>query len=444
MATGLDVLGAAASAIQIVGMICSLGNRILDKPKDTKALKTICADSQRHIQHLKGWEGEFTGDTKQACADLREQLEAIIKEIRGQKGRSLFARTTTCLKLYEPEFCKKFAKSVGEFKFRMCIESKRTADTMSEQLEGMTKAVEELRLVSKRLENLPGVRDTLANVDAEILKLSGDIQAMSNTIADVKSAVRKLETEKALIPQFEKLVVSNGHATREQLRESTETVIQRLDNVQEQLNLSQSVTRIQAETLPKRSDLVWYDNAVPNENFKVWSLDTPLDEVTDGPHATLNGLDLSSERVDSTYDEVVKNPHIAADVDEEIREKKRQGLRSISPFVGLAKRGAYLEQLHEYIPQSIIQQFEEKLPHYTKAEVLRVVQTLSQEYRYSLLDRILQDPAYTLPKLYLVEDMERAMLAVQAEKLEICLEMILPGTFDDVNFPFNVRIDITR
>ena len=397
MVTGLEVLGAAASALQIVGTICSLGNRILDKPKDTNALKTICADSEKHIRNLIHWEREFTGDTKQACIDLRQQLEAITNEIRGQKRRSLFTRTATCLKLYEPEFCKKFAKSLEEFKFWMCIESKRTADTMSEQLQGMTKAVEELGLTSKRLERLPGVGEIVAKVDSEMLKLSGDIQTMSNTIAEVESAVRKLE-QKSLIPQMENLVVSDGHTTREQLRDATETVIQRLDKVQERLELSESLTRIRAETLPKRSDLVWHDDAVPNEKFKVWSLDNPLDEqVIDAPQATLHGLDLSSERLDSTYNAVSMNPHIAADVDEEIREKKRRGISSISPFVALAKRGAYLEQLHEYVPKSIIQRFEENLPHYTQAEVLRIVQTLAQEYRYSLLDRIVRDPAYSLP-----------------------------------------------
>jgi len=441
---GLDVLGATASALQIVGLICSLGNRILDKPKDTKAIQNICADSKRYVEQLKKWEGEFTGDTKRACTELRQQLQTIIDDIHGQKARRVFVKVATSLRLYEPEFSKKFSKALEEFKFRMCVESKRTRDTMSEKLDGMTKAVEELRMTTKSLEKLPGVGHTVAKLDSEIVKLSDEIQTVAEGIAKVESNLQKLEMGKVLIPQIEKVIASDGEATRDLLRESTETVVQRLDNVQSKLGLSESAIRIRAEILPKKAGVRWYDEAGANRKERLWSLDRPIDDAGDSPQAHLNGIDLSAERIDSTYDEVLSTPHIADEVEENVREEKLNRMTSISPFVALAKRGAFLEQLHEYVPSSILQRLKEQVPHHTQAEVMQVVQTLAQEYRYTLLDRILRESAFTLPKLHLVEDLERAMLAVQTERLEISLHTILPCTYDGVTFPFIVRIDMTR
>ena len=444
--SGLETLGAVASALQLVSMISSLGNRILvDKPNDIKALQTICADSKRHTDQLRKWELEFTGDTNRACTELREQLETIVDEIRGRKRRGIFMKAATSLRLYEPEFSRKFSKALEEFKFRMCIESKRTADSMREKLDGMTKAVEELRVTTKTLEKLPGVGGTIAKLDSEIVKLSSDVQTMSHAIIKVESAVQRLETGKVLIPQIEKVVLSDGKATRALVQESTKTVVQRLDNVQEQLNLRESAIRLCGEILPKKSGVVWYDERAAGPKVKLWSLDAPVGEdARDRPLANINGIELSAHRVESTYDEILTTPHIADDIDDDICEEKHRRMTTISPFVALAKRGAFLEQLHEYVPSSILQKFKEKVPHHTQGEVLRVVQTLAQEYRYTLLDRVLQESTFTLPKLHLVEDLERAMLAAQAEKLEISLEMILPGTFDDVTFPYNVKIYITR
>jgi hypothetical protein len=218
-----------------------------------------------------------------------------------------------------------------------------------------------------------------------------------------------------------------------------------LGNIESRLDTNESAIRRKAEILPKTSPIIWYDGSTPETKpqFRLWSLDHPASQ-TPAPDGMLGGLELSSFRLRHTYDETLSIRHIADDVDEDIREKKNLHVGVLDPYIGLAKKGGFLEELHEYVPSGMVEQFQNTLPYESQIEALRIVRTLSQEYRYFILNQILQTKAYSLPKLHMLEDMERAMLALQAEKLNIILGFAMERTFQNVDFFHKFNVAITR
>jgi hypothetical protein len=90
-------------------------------------------------------------------------------------------------------------------------------------------------------------------------------------------------------------------------------------------------------------------------------------------------------------------------------------------------------------------EFAEQVPLDSQKQALAVVNSLTQEYRYLFVDRIVRQKLLTLPKLYLMEDMERAMLALHAEKLRARLQVIVPYKAPDKKvLPYDPEIEITR
>ena len=260
------------------------------------------------------------------------------------------------LEITRTRVSKTVAELLAEFKVRMCAESQRSAKAMSDKLETIQQDLEDFHIMSKTLQKLSNVDDTLTKVNSEITKLS-------KTIAEIECALMKPENADSLIPQILDLILADGRATREQLKESTATVVHRLDNVNAILMLKESVIRVKAETFPGSNGLTWYDDANRRRKVRIWSLDTKNDGFTEPePQASINGLALSSTRLEDTYNKIMTIPRIADEINEKINVKKQDRWNSISPYLGLAKRGQFLEQLHEYVRGSILHQFEEFSP----------------------------------------------------------------------------------
>jgi hypothetical protein len=76
-------------------------------------------------------------------------------------------------------------------------------------------------------------------------------------------------------------------------------------------------------------------------------------------------------------------------------------------------------------------------------EALRISRTLGQEYRFAVLELIVNSKCYHLTKLALFEDMERAMLAVQAEKLQVDLCFNITHTVGHMNFKFDIGVNVS-
>jgi len=94
-------------------------------------------------------------------------------------------------------------------------------------------------------------------------------------------------------------------------------------------------------------------------------------------------------------------------------------------------------------PSKVEEQFKNELPREAQLEALRVARSLSQEYRYVILDQIVQQKAHTLPEIHLLEDMERAMLALHSNKIEATLGFLFPYKTDGRLFYYDklLRID---
>jgi hypothetical protein len=346
MVTGLDILGATASALQIAVMICTFGNRVLEKPKDSKALRTLCTDLHRYVDYLKQWELVTKDEASAACQNLRQKLQSIIEEVERLPHRKIPMKTIHCLKLYTPEFRAKFSDALREFKFRICSESHKSINEVEEKLAEMTTGMQELQITSKTLNNLPGMEASIAKVDERIKELSYEIKSVTEALGNVQSTLNELKIVET--GQIKDAIASDGDVTRACIHEFTTKIVNQLDAISDRLDLNESVTRIRTEILPNNQPLVWHNESTfeSHQHFKVWSLDYDLSNATEQPRpdVAMNGLELSSSRLSDDYDGIVTRRSMADEIDDDLRHKKRRRIFEISPYVGLAKRGNVLQR----------------------------------------------------------------------------------------------------
>jgi hypothetical protein len=181
------------------------------------------------------------------------------------------------------------------------------------------------------------------------------------------------------------------------------------------------VCRISAELAATDSDsLVYYGNET-KPPFKIWCLDDPQGNQ---PTAELNGLAVSITPSGDTIDEIFKKRYAGDDFDQNLSHVKRRRTNDLSPYTGLTKKDRNLQILREFLPQSLAEKLVEKVPPRVLRETLKVVRSLEQEYRYMLLDRMLRNEVYKLPALWEFEELERAALVNQAEKMEVFMSFV--------------------
>ena len=421
--------GTTAAALQIAGQLYSFVNLILEKWEDKKALRVHCKDADRYIGYLKQWETTMTTDVAQACHDVRSKLELLVTEIKNLQTRRWFVKAVTCLKLYDPKFRQEVAHSLIEFLFRMSVYTQESVQGMDKKLDDMTKRMEKLQIAGEALKDVPDVEAHRIGLQNVMDGLSNDIQQLTTEIAGIRKELRILDLR---VPQIQKAIIDDGQLTRERIKESTREIIQHRD----------SMTRLEAEILP----IEWYDELDPSKKrkFRIWLLDNPLEDSDfTGPDAQYNGLELSAVRLNDSYDDIMSKPHIADDVDCNIREKKRCRVDDVSPYIALAKRGNNVEELREYVPPAMRKLLSE-LPIEVRKQLLKDARTHSQESWYDYLNRAIKRNASTLQDLHILKDMERAILALHAEKLEVTLGIFMRHKVNDIEALYQVEINIKR
>ena len=443
MVGGLEALGALSAAVQLAGTIYSIGIRILDeKPNDRKSIRQLVVDARSYITQLARSETTVTGDARAACRELHRQLDIIIDDIDGLGRRKTSERAKTWLKLWKPEFRERFADALETFKFRMCLENHSSKREMIEELGRMTERMKELRIASKTLETLPRMEDGVAELEKHIQDLSQQISSLTRGIENIEGLLSRMDSRSVAKPQLEAVVRTDGELTRASIRQSTENVVMEVDKVLKRQLHNETLIKIDAEILPKSNDLVWYGQP----DFRIWSLDSGTAMETGGnlPQANYGGLDLRTVPVDPTYTELNTDRYQADEFADEIRARKRQRTNDASPYVGLARRGDYIEELRDFIPSWLEERLCNELTQDALREALRIARSAGQETRYAILFKILEQKAHTLPKMRLLESLERAMLILNAGKVQARLGFFTQHTVEQVDFPYRLLLDITR
>src|SRR5271170_2481072 len=257
--SGLEILGGIVAGLQIIQEVWSLGGRIFDKPKDTKALADIRTAAQNFSAQLLLWEASLKDDALRACQQFRNTLDDVVQQIDGLKSRKKRAKVFTALKLYKPDFQEKFTNALTEFTVRMCIQSQRSVDEMDGELKGMTKMMEELKISAKVLEGMPGMESVFIAIQEKMERLAKDMEMNRTTAQQTQSAMHELQnTVIAIVPQFERAVTSDGELTRATVAD-----------IKKSLDLNDSLTRIKAELVPNPQSLVWHDGVEKGPAFRV-------------------------------------------------------------------------------------------------------------------------------------------------------------------------------
>jgi hypothetical protein len=178
----------------------------------------------------------------------------------------------------------------------------------------------------------------------------------------------------------------------------------------------------------------------------LWSLDEPRgDEHTIKPVARFNGIELSSTSSIEPIEEIFGKRFAADELDQNISRIKRRRTKDVSPYVSLAKKDQHLQILREYMPPAIVEKIEKEVPKEVRQAALSMTRRLSQEYRYHLYNRIIKNHCFSIPKLAVLEDLERGVLALQADKLQITLLFLIESSTEyNITDDYEMCINISR
>ena len=440
--SGLEILGATAAGLQIADKMWDICTQILEKPKDTKAVAALSADAQSLSARLRLHELKMKDGALQACQQLRNRLDELVDEIRGLRERNTCSKVATAFKLRNPIFREKYEHMLNEFKVRMCIENQNSVTEMDGRVKAMMEMMKQLKVDAEPLKGVPEMEGAFLALQETIAQLTSDIATVKATARQIREAIddqRKMLTK--VMPQFQKDIKIDGDITRQKIDVSTRAVIDHIDQREEQTN---SLTRINAEFLPNPLSLTWYNDMERRPDFRLWSLDNnPNGNDHLHPIGEYEGTVVTSVTTNNTVESIYSKRHIAHEVDEHIRESKRQRRSDVAAYLGLVKRGEYIAELREYMPSDLAERFK-TAPIEVRREALRVSRGLGQEFRYAVLDRILRQKSLTLPKIHLQEDLERAMLACNMEKLTVELGFFLPCVIGDITYLYKLQVLLSR
>jgi hypothetical protein len=206
-------VGLIAAALQILQQLNQLKIRILSKPKDGKTLRAIRDEAYGHIECLKTWEDELGGDMKLVCRQLQEVLEEILNEIDDLKKRNVTVKVLTCLRIYSPLFQQRITHAISLFHVKLSVEGQKQA---KQQMDMVTKQMEELQITKNQLQRISGTEDVLTKVDSEIRKLERTIEEIKFGQAQMQESLELFFP--TMVTQITEQVKTDGNETRELMR----------------------------------------------------------------------------------------------------------------------------------------------------------------------------------------------------------------------------------
>lgn len=294
--------------------------------------------------------------------------------------------------------------------------------------------MEALRITAKTLETLPESSGAIAQVETRIRSLTTAIRAIEEGIANIQRQLGEMQDgfNSSVIEQVASRVEKDGEATRE-----------RIEEVIDCLKHDKSSAWINTELGSEREPAFYEETAQPP--FMLWSLDeSPQGRLK--PMARFNGLEVSATASTESIENILGKRHLAEEFEHNLSRIKKRRLKDVTPYVSLAKRGQHFQILREYLPPTLVEKFGKNIPQELLKEALSVTRRLGQEYRYYLLDRILNDQCYTLPKLQVMEELERGILAIHAGKLNVELGFGIDRMkeHDITQYRYDVRVSFMK
>jgi hypothetical protein len=279
----------------------------------------------------------------------------------------------------------------------------------------------------KHIALTPGAETAIAPIESRIRDLE-------KSMVKINSAQTQIQmTMDSFVPDIVGRIVENVRNDGDETRTF----------IREQMGNNDSVCRISAEISHDSDAITWYDTENTEDSkppFKVWCLDDPEQNQ---PSAEFNGVAVSASRNSDSLDTIFTKRYAADEFDKTLSRAKDQRTKDVSPYVGLVKRDGYLQLLNEFVPPPLAQRLVEKHP-LPLQKILKIVKGLEQEYRYILLDRILRNEIYELPRLSMFEELERAMMANVAEKLEVTFNFFVDHIIGAGLYRSNMWIRISR
>lgn len=224
--SGLDVLGATASILQIGQFVCKLGQRMLAKPNDDTALTAIREDAQKYVKYVKEWEEKMEINEKalDACQCLRRVLEEVVTKMDRLRDRKKSAKPWTYFELYSDGFQSKFNNALQKFNSIMCAESQILVCKMDAKLQEIIKEMKGLEITAKQLDRTLGTEDDRTALCVKITGLSQGLEVVQREAQQIKRTVEELQVAVLSIRK-------DGDATREIFSQQNRSLQENIDNI---------------------------------------------------------------------------------------------------------------------------------------------------------------------------------------------------------------------
>jgi hypothetical protein len=212
-------IGVAAAAVQMAQQLNQLKNRILRKPVDRKALLAIYDEARQHIVCLQGWEKDLVGEARSASIELRGVLQDVIDDIEGLKRRKRLVKIVNTLAIYTPQFDVRITHALRTFHLNVSVPTQKQSNDM---LASITKQMEELQITKNQLQQISGMDQAIAEVEARI-------RESERKIAEIKSLQVRIQESLSFIPG---IVNQTGEDVRKD-RDKTRAMMSALMNPRE-------------------------------------------------------------------------------------------------------------------------------------------------------------------------------------------------------------------
>lgn len=210
-------------------------------------------------------------------------------------------------------------------------------------------------------------------------------------------------------------VERDGDQTRSEIAQSAKIII-------EHGNINEYLTKIEGEFVPNQEDITWYKE-VNGRSFRLWDLHHRHEsQITNDsiPSARLDGSELSII-ASINIDDVYQKRDTAVEFFEYLTRIKRRRGKDISPYVGLAKHGNCIHVLQIFSPPELVEQLDSNISERPRDELVQIINSLTQEFRFFLVNQFIKDGFSNFPDLRVFEDMQRSMLFLFAGNIEVSL-----------------------
>ena len=192
--TGLEILGAAASAVQLAVTCYNIQNRIRRINSDRELVKTVQSECTELIARIGGIESRLNPEARPDIHNLKTRLVGIKSRItRTRNSKNLVIRGIHCVRLQGSSYKDELVTALQEYQTRAAIHGNIVIEQVLSRLskDGITQEIEaDLRPIREGLTTLGELslqaKEALATTTEMISVVDNNVRDVLATLEEIK------------------------------------------------------------------------------------------------------------------------------------------------------------------------------------------------------------------------------------------------------------------